>query len=114
MNRLGDIFFTLLQSAIWNRQPELKHNPTEQEWNDIYNISKEQTVTGIMLDAISKLHTSQRPPQKMLLQWIVAQKFIENKNISMNKELISIVNKLKKKNITTYLLKGQGLALLYP
>lgn len=114
MNRLEDIFFTLLRSALWDKVPELKYPPTEQEWNDIYAISKEQTVTGIMLDAISKLHETQRPPKRLLLQWIAAQKFIEKKNISMNKELVSIVNRLKQQEITTYLLKGQGIGKLYP
>ena len=114
MNHHEEIFFELLQSAIWDKVPKLNHVPTEKEWNDIYTISKEQTVTGIMLDAISKLPAAQMPPRKLLLQWIAAQKFIEKSNNSMNKELINIYNELNKKNICTYLLKGQGVAQLYP
>lgn len=43
MNHHEEIFFELLQSAIWDKVPKLNHVPTEKEWNDIYTISKEQT-----------------------------------------------------------------------
>ena len=77
MNRLGNIFFTLLRSAIWDKAAKLPYVPTEKEWNDIYTISKEQTVTGILLDAISKLPATHKPPRKLILEWIAVQKFIE-------------------------------------
>lgn len=114
MNRLGNIFFTLLRSAIWDKAAKLPYVPTEKEWNDIYTISKEQTVTGILLDAISKLPATHKPPRKLILEWIAVQKFIEKSNISMNKELKHLYNELSKVGVCTYLLKGQGVAQLYP
>lgn len=114
MNHFEQTFFELVRSAIWNTTPKLKHIPTESEWKNIYRISNEQTVTGIMLDAISKLPETHRPHKQLLMQWIVAQKIIERNNILMNKEVTTIFDELNKENISTYLMKGQGIAQLYP
>lgn len=114
MNSIEHTFFELLKSAIWGTTPKLKHIPTEEEWKDIYRISNEQTVTGIMLDAISKLPDEQKPESKLRLQWIVTQKLIERKNGLMNKELVVLSEELKEKGIISYLLKGQGVAQSYP
>ena len=114
MNRLENAFFTLLRSSIWNKAYELDYTLTEKEWNSIYAISKEQTVSGIMLDAVAKLPNEQKPEIKLRMQWIMLQKVIEAQNKKMNNALTCIVDELKKKSLNPYLLKGQGVALNYP
>ena len=114
MNHLEEHFFTLLRSAIWDTTPQLSRNLSEKEWSDIYAISKEQTVSGIMIDAIAKLPDAQKPPIKLRMQWIMLQKSIEAHNAATNAILTSLTNALTQKGIKTYLLKGQGVALNYP
>lgn len=106
-------FFTLLRCGIWDTTPILSHSPSKKEWTEIYNISKEQTVSGIMLDAIAKLPEEQKPPIELRLQWIALQKNIEKQNIAMNNVLIEIFEELRKNGIEPYLLKGQGIAQNY-
>lgn len=114
MSHIEHTFFELLRSAIWDTTPNLRHIPTEEEWKDIYRISNEQTVTGIMLDAISKLPDEEKPGSKLRLQWIIQQKAIEMSNDKMNNALFSLLSLTEKSGITTYLLKGQGVAQNYP
>ena len=114
MNHLEEHFFTLLRSAIWDTTPQLSRNLSEKEWNDIYAISKEQTVSGIMIDAIAKLPEAQKPPIKLRMQWIMLQKNIEARNAATNALLSSLATTLTQRGIRTYLLKGQGVALNYP
>lgn len=114
MNNLESIYFSILRSALWNT-PLFFPSPLSNEmWNEIYAISKEQTVTGIMLDAISKLPPEQKPPTELLLKWVIQQRVIEQKNIIMNKVLIELINKFNNHNIQVYVLKGQGVAQNYP
>lgn len=113
MNRLEDIFFKLLRSAIWNTAPELDYVPTEQEWNEIYAISKEQTVCGIMLDAVTKLPDVQKPNLKLRLAWIMLQKAIGAQNMKMNGTLANFLTELTQHSLKPYLLKGQGVAQNY-
>lgn len=114
MNRLEDLFFALLRSAIWNTPAKIEHIISDEEWSEIYAISKEQTVSGIMLDAIAMLPNEYKPDTKKRLQWIVLQKIIEEQNKKMNNALTSLDAELKKEHLTIYLLKGQGVAHNYP
>lgn len=114
MNCIEDIFFTLLRSAMWGTLPVLSRDVSDDEWNEIYAISKEQTVGGIMLDAIAQLPEKQKPDIKLRLQWIMLQKAIEGQNKKMNSALLSLVAELKQQSLQTYLLKGQGVAQNYP
>lgn len=114
MNNFEEIFFTLLKSALWGTPACLQCTISKEEWNSIYNISKEQTVSGIMLDAIAMLPQSQRPHSTLLIKWIVLQEAIKKSNIAMNMVLVGLIQDLNSKNIQAYVLKGQGLAQNYP
>lgn len=114
MNNFEEIFFTLLKSALWGTPACLQCTISKEEWNSIYNISKEQTVSGIMLDTVSKLHENQKPPKQLLLQWAMLYKCIQNSNIKANSILVELLAELKKNGIESYLLKGQGIAQNYP
>lgn len=113
MNNLEEIFFCLLRSAIWDTVPMLPRTVSNEEWCEIYAIAKEQTVSGIMLDAIAKLPEEQKPDMKLRLQWIMLQKVIEAQNKKMNSALASLVSELGKESLEPFLLKGQGVAQNY-
>ena len=113
MNRLEETFFTLMRSALWGTAPILSYSPSNDEWTEIYAISKEQTVSGIMLDAVLRLPDEQKPDTKLRLQWIMLQKTIEAQNKRMNKVLSNLVSECKEVAAEPYLLKGQGVAQNY-
>ena len=113
MNNLEEIFFILMRSALWNTAPILPRTVSDDDWNEIYTISKEQTVSGIMLDAIAKLPEEQKPNIKLRLQWIMLQKTIEAQNKKMNAALTGLVTELKQESLEPMLLKGQGVAKNY-
>ena len=108
------IYFSLLRCAIWDSKPVLPRTLSTEEWNSVYSISKEQTVSGIMLDTVSKLHENQKPPKQLLLQWAMLYKRIQNSNIKANSILVELLTELEENGIESYLLKGQGIAQNYP
>lgn len=108
------IYFDLLRCAIWDRKPVLPRALSIEEWNNVYSISKEQTVSGIMLDTVSKLPENQKPPKQLLLQWAILYKRIQSSNIRTNSTLVELLTELEENDIESYLLKGQGIAQNYP
>lgn len=109
---IQDLFFALIRCSVGTAD-KLPYAPSKEEWMEIYSISKEQTVSGIILDAIAKLPDEQKPHFELRMQWIAMQKSIEKLNMAMNNVVAEIFEELHKKGVEAYLLKGQGVAQYY-
>lgn len=106
------MFFELLQVALGNRE-RLSRVPTVEEWEEIYEESERQAVTGVLLIGIDKLPLEQRPPKMMLLQWIGEGQMIEQRNKEMDEHCLKLIKTLDDHGLRGSILKGQGVALLY-
>lgn len=103
-------FFELLQVALGNRLV-LTGTPTSAEWEVIYRQATEQSVLGLVLVGIET--TNVRPPQELLLQWIGEVQVLEQQNKEMNVFVAGLIERLRKADIYTLLVKGQGIAQCY-
>lgn len=84
------------------------------EWKEIYELSKKQTLTGILLEGIKRLPKEQCPPKPILLQWFTNVENIKRKNIELNELAVNVVKRFNKDGFKAVILKGQGNALYYP
>lgn len=114
-NRIHDAFFTLLRSGLWSRPIDRAgcFPLSGVEWQQVYDLSKEQTVEGIVFSAVEKLRKELLPPTAIWLNWLVRVTKIEQHNILMNKCLAEQVKSFKILDVEPVLLKGQGLAKYY-
>ena len=103
-------FFELLQVALGNRA-FLSGAPTSEEWEVIYRLATEQSVLGLVLAGIETANV--RPPQELLLQWIGDVQILEQQNKEMNVFIAELIERLRKADIYTLLVKGQGIAQCY-
>jgi len=62
-------FLELLQVSLGARE-ELSQEPTNVEWQQIFNEAQRQAVTGVLVNGLEKLPDHQRLPKELLLQWI--------------------------------------------
>lgn len=108
-----EFFFRLVRIALGN-ETGLPGKLTEEEWNCMANLSRKQALGGIIMQAIEKLPPEYRPPQKILFQWIGWTGKIENVNRRLNREAVAVSLYLEKKGFRSMILKGQGVAELYP
>lgn len=106
------LFFELLRVALGNRD-RLGVVPSAEEWADIYAESERQAVTGILLHGIDRLPTEQRPPQSLLLQWIVVGQMIEQRNRLLDEHCKELIVYLSSVGLHPTILKGQGIARYY-
>lgn len=102
----------ILKVALGNHS-ELPHTPSEKEWNELFKLSKTQTLLGITYKAIEQLPPHQRPPKQLLLKWIVAAEHIKHLNEVLNIKAVEISQKFYNDGFRNIVLKGQGVAQYY-
>ena len=82
-------------------------------WTEVFEISQKQALTAIVLDGVSCLPATDKPPVDLLLKWIGLVQKIEIKNRRLNRLVVMVSDKFHQEQMTGVLLKGQGLAALY-
>ena len=84
------------------------------DWNYIVNVSKKQGVGAILIDAVKKFPSDQRPPKSLLLQWIGQMAMMEQMYAGYKEQIASLAEFYKQHDISMLLLKGYGCNLCYP
>ncbi len=115
MNRPSstEIFFDLLRHAIGASQ-EFSHTPSVKEWNEIFEIAAKHTLSGITYSGIEKLPKEQHPPKDLYIKWHICALQIKKINEQSNIVASKISNKFRDVGFRNSIIKGQGIALLYP
>ena len=108
-----NLFFELIQVAIGQREA-LSRNPSDEEWEWLYEQAKKQSLVGITFMAVDRLPDELRPPKKIKLNWCLKAEKIAMRNAATNKSCVHLVAALEKGKRRSCVLKGQGNALMYP
>ena len=106
-------FFEILQVAIGNRTV-LSRVLSATEWEEVYDMCKKQSVTGIAFAALEQLPKEQLPPGKRIRQWAVKADKIRERNARLNKECVQVTRFFEKNGFTAVILKGQSNYAYYP
>lgn len=107
------LFFELFRIALGNAV-QLSRVPTVQEWGALFDCARRHAVMGIFFHGIEQLPVKQRPPREILLQWYAATEQIKRMNREVNRDAVSLTRRLEKDGFPAVVLKGQGVAALYP
>ena len=113
-NDISNVSLALLRSALWGSMQEGNFQPCGEDWKEIVDFFAKQSLDGLLPDAIASLPTLQQPSKAMKMSMIARQLQVEHKNKVMNAELLSFITELDQRTISYILLKGQGVAALYP
>ena len=112
MIRLHSCFFSLLRIGITGRAEDFPLLETK-EWDDIYKLSINQAVSGVILEAIDLLPIEKRPDRALIFKLIALGAKITARNRQINQVAVELCNYLHVKGYDVCLLKGQGVASLY-
>ena len=108
-------FFSLLRAGLWpNHQPDADLFGEQTDWNEIFILSMQQTVTGLVWDGMAKLPSELQPPKAFKLKWYSYVLKIEQGNEQINGSVAEIIPAYQQSGLHPVLLKGAGLAALYP
>ena len=109
-------FFLILQLAVGKHIKNAIHIK-ENDWHSIYEIATKQSLVGVMMEGIQRLSESdniQKPPLPLLYEWIGIAEHIKSQNKLMDERSAMLTRMLKSWGYDSCILKGQGVARLYP
>jgi len=107
------LFVQLLQVSTGKRD-SLECCPDEKQWAGICKLAAKQSLLGIIFDASMSLPEYQQPSKKPKLFLGFQSEVIQKRNVEMNFHTSEIVGKLQELGLKCCILKGQGVAELYP
>ena len=110
---MNSLFFQLLRIAL-GHITSLDNAPTHEQWRAFYQMAMKQTLVGITFPAIERLPEGMRPPKELLLQWYMMKERIVKMNRLLNQRAVETERFFRQEGFKTCILKGQGIATLYP
>lgn len=105
--------FEFVQIAIGNKDKFLGC-PSDEEWRRFFYFAQKQSLVGFLFCAIERLPNEQRPKRDLLLKWYAMAEKIKRTNAKLNMRCAELTTILKEGGFKGCVLKGQGVALLYP
>ena len=112
---MENLFVELIQLSLGNRN-SLSQTPSTADWERLYLLANKQTIVGICLYGLQKLPDEQsiNLSQALKLGWIALTIQIQENNDIANQRCLELQNKLNDDGFRGLILKGQGVAALYP
>lgn len=111
-----NLFIELIQVALGVRL-SFNRVPTESEWQDIYLMAEKHALVGLLFSAVEKLNEKEKsfmPPMPLFYQWMGIVLNTEAQNKRLNEAAEHLTRIFKNGGFRSCVLKGQGVATLYP
>ena len=108
---------TLFQELILislGKRDKFSRRLSDADWDLIYTEAQRQSLVGVMLTGVERvIATGERKPGD-LMKWISQTLILENKNRLQNVKCKEITDIFRSLGLRSCVLKGQGVAMLYP
>lgn len=111
-----NLFVELIQVALGGRT-SLSDVPTEGEWLETYQMAEKQALIGLTFSAVEKLNEKEKtfmPPMPLFYEWMGIVLNTESQNKRLNEAAEHLTRIFKNGGLRSCVLKGQGVASLYP
>lgn len=89
-------------------------NLSAEEWQNIYEEAKRQSVLDVVFTVVGKLPKEELPPRPLLMCWAVHAEATKDMNKRINQEAARLTELFSKVGRRTAVLKGAANARLYP
>lgn len=109
------LFFELIQFALSQRNG-LSRKPTDEVWQQMYEMAVKQTLVGLLFTAVEKLNaldSTVKPPMVVFYQWLGETTLIEGRNRILDNAAAQLTQLFSDNGFRCCVMKGQGLARLY-
>ena len=110
------LFVELIQVALGLRK-SLSTVPLKEDWQEAYLLAEKHALVGLLFSANEKLNEQNKtymPPMPLFYQWMGETLQIENRNKEVNYAAEQLTRIFKGGGLRSCVLKGQGIARLYP
>lgn len=117
MDKTLQALFALLQAGLWGRFDEAAASAfplSAGEWERVFTLARQQTVTGIAFRGLDFLPEEAAPPMGIMVKWMAHADRIEQSNRVMNETVAKLYGHFASAGVEAVLQKGQGVAAMYP
>lgn len=104
-------FLSILRGGLWE-QDNLSLPNEIISFEDLFRLSQEQSVIGLITAGLEK-RDGITARKEDIFEFVAAALRIEQRNLSMNDFIESLIGGLQKTNVGVVLVKGQGIAQCY-
>lgn len=87
---------------------------SDNEWKELFDSAKSQAILGFCFTGLEQIPKDQRPSKDILFQWFAYTEQIERTNCLLNSQAKELTSLFEKGGFESSILKGQGVAQLYP
>ncbi len=112
-NPLTGVMLELTRASVFEREPVLPEG-VAVDWDRLLDLAQEQGLTAWVWDGICKLPASQQPPRQDRINWGLSAQEVTDGYDHYRQVLSDLIALCQKNGIRLLLLKGFGLAELYP
>lgn len=113
--RKNDIFFALIRLGLHIEERISLPVMNDALWAEIFFMAKKQALIGVMMEAVNRLPEEvEMPNGKLRMQLMKTTLKVEKVNMAVDLEAIKWTEFFGNRGYKSMLLKGQGLAMLYP
>ena len=109
-----EALFALLRACLKGTAPDADLFSGEVPWERLYTLSDEQAVSPLVTDGIEMLPDARKPGIELLEPFLADTMATEIRNDTMDRFAGGLFKALYKAGIPALMVKGQGLAPLYP
>lgn len=113
MTQKLQIYFDFLRYSLDDAMP-LPEGVASIVWSDLFKFAKKQSLVGIYFRGILRLPQGMFTDIDLLAKWTVLAQKIQQKNQVVTIAASKISAYFEKNGFRTFILKGQGNALMYP
>lgn len=117
MDKTLQALFALLQAGLWGTFDEAVASAfplSAGEWERVFTLARQQTVTGIAFRGLDFLPEEAAPPMGIMAKWMAHADRIEQSNRVMNETVAKLYGHFASAGVEAVLQKGQGIAAMYP
>lgn len=115
VSHMQTLFLELLHVTVGSR-PKLSVIPSNKEWQCLYNMANKQALIGVCFHGVKQLPKEQlvNMPLQLKMQWLGITANIQKRNEVMDIRCRQLQNQLADFGFCGCVLKGQGVAYMYP
>lgn len=111
MDLNSKVFIELMQAGLWEKEVQLLPYK-DFDFSEVYRIAEEQSVVGLVAAGLEHV-SDMKVPQQWVLQFAGEALQLEQRNKAINAFIAKLIKRIRKENIYTLLVKGQGIAQCY-
>lgn len=110
---IDELFFELVRVAV-GHQDSLSRVPSKEEWGTLYGMAVKQALAGVCFWGVQQLPKEMMPPKEVMLRWLALTESVRKRNLLLNVRAEALTERFAEGGFRSCVLKGQGVAELYP